>query len=86
MNRKHVIAFVCGMLSDFWLSGCSYTVNHGMPYLMFFFNATFPVINWIGLMQVVDCHDSKERIKLAVLTGIGYGIGSTFFYLITPHL
>ena len=85
-TKNYVIAFVCGMVSDFWLAGCSYTVNHNMPYWLFFFNLTYPAINWIGLMQAVDCKVKAQRIKLAVCTGLGYGIGSAIFYVTAKYL
>jgi hypothetical protein len=37
-------------------------------------------------MQAVDHKEGNERIKLAMLTGLGYGIGSIIFYFASPHL
>lgn len=85
-KKEYIIAFVCGLLSDFWWAGCSYAVNHNMPFWSFFFNSTYPAINWIGLMQAVDHKEGNERVKLAMLTGLGYGVGSIIFYFASKHL
>ena len=86
MKKHYVIAFVAGMMSDFWWGGCAYTVNHNMPMWSFFFNSTFPLVNWVGLMQAVDHKEGNERIKLAVFTGLGYGIGSIIFFFSSKYL
>lgn len=74
------IVFVLACLTDFWLAATAWFVNHDYPVLLFMFNATYPAINTIGLMRLVEAKDSKQRWKLMVATGLGYGVGSCAFY------
>jgi hypothetical protein len=79
--KKYLTAFISGLLSDFWLSACTYCVNHDSFAALFFFNLTYPIINLIGIASVVETKDKQERFKLACTIGLGYAIGSSIFFL-----
>ena len=69
------------MLSDFWLSACMYCVNHESFYALFCFNLTYPMINLFGITSVVEEKNVRNKIKLAIILGLGYAIGSSIFYI-----
>jgi hypothetical protein len=78
---KYLVAFISGLLSDFWLSACTYCVNHDSFAALFFFNLTYPIINLVGISSVVEEKEKKGKIKLACTIGVGYAIGSSIFFL-----
>jgi len=78
---KYLIIFVSGLLADFWLSACTYCVNHDNFFSLFFFNLTYPLINLIGISKFLEEKNFISRLKLAILLGFGYAIGSSIFFL-----
>ena len=76
---KYLLIFMSGLLADFWLSACTYCVNHDSFYALFFFNLTYPLINLVGITSVVEEKTFKNKLKLAYVLGLGYAIGSSIF-------
>ena len=70
-----------GLLADFWLSACTYCVNHDSFYSLFFFNLTYPLINLVGITSVVEEKTFKNKLKLASVLGLGYAVGSSIFFI-----
>ena len=78
---KYLVIFLSGLLSDFWLSACTYCVNHDNIYALFFFNLTYPIINLIGISKFLEEKNVRDRIILACVLGLGYALGSSIFFL-----
>lgn len=83
--NSYGIVFFLALLTDFWLAATAWFVNHDYPVLLFLFNATYPAINTVGLMKLVEAKDPKHRWRLMFVTGLGYGVGSCTFYYIVGH-
>lgn len=78
---KYLVIFLSGFLSDFWLSACTYCVNHDSLFALFFFNLTYPIINLIGISKFIEEKNLRDRTKLACILGLGYALGSSIFFL-----
>ena len=78
---KYLLIFMSGLLADFWLSACTYCVNHDSFYALFFFNLTYPLINLVGITSVVEEKTFKNKLKLACVLGLGYAVGSSIFFI-----
>jgi hypothetical protein len=79
--NKYWITFISGLLSDFWLSACTYCVNHDSFAALVFFNFTYPIVNLIGVGHVLNETNKIDKIKLLIGIGAGYAVGSSVFYL-----
>lgn len=79
--NKYWVTFISGLLSDFWLSACTYAVNHDSFAALVFFNLTYPIVNLIGVGHVLNEKDKIIKVKLLACIGIGYSFGASAFYL-----
>lgn len=78
---KYLVTFLSGLLSDFWWSACIFFVNHDNIPMLLFFNFTYPFINFIGITNIVGEKETKNKIKLASVLGLGYAVGAAVFNL-----
>jgi len=78
---KYFLIFISGLLADFWLSACTYCINHNSFYALFFFNLTYPLINLFGISGIVEEKNIKNKLKLVSVLGLGYAIGSSIFFI-----
>jgi hypothetical protein len=78
---KYIVTFLSGLLSDFWWSACIFFVNQDNIVMLLFFNFTYPFINLIGITNIVNEKETKNKLFLASLLGSGYAAGAAVFNL-----
>lgn len=81
---KYWLAFVSGMLVDFWLAAHTYSIAHSLLLVAVIINVTFPFISLVSTVLVVEEKTLAGRVRLAAATGVGYATGSTVFILLAP--
>ncbi len=78
---KYLVTFLSGLLSDFWWSACIFFVNQDNIAMLLFFNFTYPFINLIGITNIVNEKETKNKLLLTTLLGSGYAVGAAVFNL-----
>ena len=81
-KRKYTAAFCSAFLLDIWFDMCAYAANHSYYVMGILANLTYPLISMVPILLVVEEKQMKNKIKIALVEGIGYAVAiSTFMFL-----
>jgi len=86
-KHKCIFAFTSSLLLEFWFSMCAYAANHNNYTLAIAANLTYPFVSMLPMILLVAEKTLKNKLKIALINGIGYTVGTVLFLLfLKDHL
>ena len=86
-RNKYLFAFFAAMLLEFWFSMCAYSANHENYALAVGANLTYPFVNMLPIILMIEEQGWGNKARMAGITGAGYAVGTVIFLsAIKPHL
>lgn len=85
-KHKYIAAFVSALFLDVWFDMCAYSAAHSAYALGMFANFTYPLISMVPIILVVEEQELKGKIKVALVEGAGYAVGTATFMTVRDYL
>lgn len=85
-KHKYLLAFLSSVLLDFWFSMCAWSANHNILLVGIFANITYPFVNMLPVILLIEEEDLKNKLKIALFNGLGYATGAVIFFFIRENL
>lgn len=83
---KYLAAFVSALFLDVWFDMCAYSAAHSAYALGMFANFTYPLISMVPIILVVEETELKNKVKVALVEGAGYAVGTAVFMTVRDYL
>jgi hypothetical protein len=84
-EHKFIAAFCSAFLLDIWFDMCAYAANHSYYTMGVLANLTYPLISMVPILLVVEEKQMKNKIKIALIEGVGYAVAISTFMFVRDH-
>jgi hypothetical protein len=81
-KAKYVAAFLAAFLLQMWFDVAAYAANNKVYTLGLAISFTYPLIAMVPTILIVEARSAQDRVKIALMEGVGYTVATGVFLVV----